>query len=103
MKKIKRKKKIKNIEKVLHNLKPLLEKKFKVKEIGIFGSYVRGEQKSGSDIDVLVEFTEEPSFFKFLELEDYLSKILKARVDLVMKDVLKPIIGKHILKEVVYL
>jgi len=96
-------KKIDTIKTKLKELTPLLKEKFKVKRIGIFGSYLRGEEKKGSDLDILVEFEEEPGLFEFLELEDYLSKILKIKVDLVMKNALKPIIGKHILSEVIYL
>ena len=82
-----------------------LKKRYGVKEIGIFGSYVREEQREYSDIDVLVEF--EPnsriSLLDFIELEDYLSDLLGIKVDLVEKSALKPRIGKYILKEVVYL
>jgi len=95
--------KLAKIKGKLKELEPLLKERFKVKRIGIFGSYLRGEEKKGSDVDILVEFIEEPGFFEFLELEDYLSKILKVKVDLVMKDALKPLIGKHILNEVIYL
>jgi len=95
--------KLKEIKEKLKKLEPLLRERYKVKRIGIFGSYLRGEEKKGSDIDILVEFIEEPGFFDFLELENYLSKILEVKVDLVMKDTLKPLIGKHILKEVIYL
>jgi len=91
------------IKKKLKKLEPLLREKFKVKRIGIFGSYVRGEEKKGSDIDILVEFVEAPGFFEFIELEDYLSKTLETKVDLVMKDALKPFLAKYILNEVVYL
>ncbi len=96
-------KKIDAIKTKLKELTPLLKERFKVKRIGIFGSYLRGEEKRGSDVDILVEFVEEPGLFGFLELEDYLSKILKSKVDLVMKSALKPIIGKYILNEVIYL
>lgn len=81
--------------------KPLLAEKFKVKEIGIFGSLVRGEQSDASDIDILVEFSEPVGFFTFIDLEDYLSEILSAKVDLVSKKALKPHIGKNILRELV--
>jgi len=81
--------------------KPLLAERFKVKEIGIFGSLVRGEQSEASDIDILVEFSEPIGFFAFIDLEDYLSEILEARVDLVSKKALKPHIGKNILRELV--
>ncbi|MEM2108024.1 MAG: nucleotidyltransferase family protein [Candidatus Bathyarchaeia archaeon] len=80
-----------------------LKKRFKVKSIGVFGSYVRGEQKQGSDVDVLVEFEDdaEIGFFRFLELEEFLSQLLGVKVDLVSKDALKPYIGARILQEVV--
>jgi uncharacterized protein len=76
--------------------------KYKIKQIGLFGSYARGEQEKTSDVDILVEFSEIIDFFEFLEIEEYLTGILGAKVDLVMKPVLKPEIGKHILSEVVY-
>jgi len=87
----------------LEQLKPTLREKFKVKTIGVFGSYVRGEQKHGSDMDVLVEFCEdaEIGFFKFLDLEEFLSLKLGVKVDLVTKGALKPYIGERILQEVV--
>jgi len=96
-------KRFKGIKEKLKKLEPLLRERYKVKRIGIFGSYLRGEEKKRSDLDILVEFIEEPGFFDFLELENYLSKILEVKVDLVMKNTLKPLIGKHILKEVIYL
>ena len=80
-----------------------MKEKYRVKKIGIFGSYVRGEQRKSSDIDVLVEFHEAPSLLKFIDMENYLSEILGIKVDLVMKNSLKPYIGKHILDEVIYL
>ncbi|MFH0731815.1 MAG: nucleotidyltransferase family protein [Candidatus Omnitrophota bacterium] len=95
-------KKIEGIKKKLLQHKTELKEGFKVKEIGIFGSYVRGEYKKNSDLDILVDFTEAPGLLKFIDLEDYLSKILKIKVDLVMKSALKPLIGKHILDEVIY-
>ena len=80
-----------------------IEGKYKVKEIGIFGSYVRGEELKGSDIDILVEFKEPIGLFKFLDLEEYLENLLDKKVDLVSKKALKPQIGKQILKEVIYI
>jgi hypothetical protein len=79
-----------------------LRQKFKVKNIGVFGSFVRGGQRKTSDVDVLVEFMEPVGLFEFLTLEDYLSELLGVKVDLVSKKALKPHIGKHVLKEVVY-
>jgi len=94
-------KKLDEIKKILVNHKKELGERFKVSEIGIFGSYIRKEQKSTSDIDILVEFKETPGLFEFVELKNYLSKILGITVDLVMKRALKPTIGKNILREVV--
>lgn len=91
------------LKRILARHKMELKQKYHVKEIGIFGSYVRGDQKRKSDIDILVEFEEVPGLFKFIELEDYLTEILGIKTDLVMKDALKPYIGKHILDEVIYL
>lgn len=96
-----KKKDFKDIEKVLKKSKPLLAEKYKVKDIGVFGSYVRGDQKETSDLDVLVEFNDRIGFFKFLELEEYLQELLQVNVDLVSKKALKPRIGQYILKEVV--
>jgi len=90
------------IIKTLRRNKPVLKKQFKVKKLGIFGSYVRGRQKKNSDVDILVEFSRIPGFFKYLNMEDRLSNLLNKRVDLVMKGSLKPTIGKHIMREVVY-
>ena len=87
----------------LEALKPLLKERFKVETIGLFGSYVRGEQKKKSDLDVLVDFYEPIGLFKFVELEDFLSQELEVKVDLVMRDALKPRIKDSILKEAVYI
>ena len=79
---------------------PLLAIDYRVKSLGLFGSYVRREQHEQSDLDILVEFHEAPSLLKFLELENSLSDMLGVKVDLMMKDALKPRIGQRILEEV---
>jgi len=83
--------------------KSVLQEHYKVRELGIFGSYVRQEQTETSDVDVLVQFSETPSLLKFVNLENYLSDNLGIKVDLVHKSGLKPRIGERILAEVVYL
>ena len=80
----------------------VLRDQFRVKEIGIFGSVARGEQTASSDVDVLVEFSEPIGFFKFLDLENFLTRILNKKVDLVTKKALKPVVKDRILKDVVY-
>lgn len=81
-----------------------LNRKYGIKEIGIFGSYIRGEAGGRSDLDMLVGFEQEVDIglLKFVEIENYLSNLLGVKVDLVEKSALKPRIGKHILEEVVY-
>lgn len=101
--KIGKMKDLEEIERIIKNHKPLLKKNFRVKDIGVFGSYARGEQGESSDLDVLVEFDRRIGFFKFLELEEYLQQLLRVKVDLVTKKALKPRIGRNILKEVIML
>lgn len=79
-----------------------LRQSYGVKRIGVFGSVVRGEQQPESDIDLLVEFVEPVDLFKFIELENQLSELLNAKVDLVTPNALKPAIGERILSEVRY-
>lgn len=97
--------KIDIIAKKIEGLKPILKEQFKVESIGIFGSYTKGTQRKDSDIDILVEFEEsaDSSLLDFIRLENYLSEILKLKVDLVEKTALKPRIGMHILEEVIRL
>lgn len=83
--------------------KSFLQERYRVQELGIFGSYVRQEQTESSDVDLLVEFSETPSLLKFVNLENYLSDNLGVKVDLVHKAGLKPRLGERILAEVVYL
>jgi predicted nucleotidyltransferase len=78
-------------------------RKLGVKRIGLFGSFVRGEQIDNSDVDLLVEFKpQQKTFDNFMQLSFFLEDILKNRIDLVTKESLSPYIGPHILKEVEY-
>ena len=85
---------------ILRQHLPELREKYSVSCLGIFGSYIRGEQTKDSDLDVLVQFDKKPGLLKYIELENYLSDLLGIKVDLVMKSALKPNIGKRILNEV---
>ena len=72
-----------------------------VKKIGLFGSFVRGEQTPMSDIDILVEFKpDKHTFDNFMEVAFLLEKILGRKVELITQEALSPYIGPHILKEV---
>jgi hypothetical protein len=95
--------KLEKIKKKLKKLEPELQERYKVKKIGIFGSYVRGEQNKKSDLDILIEFDESADLglLDFIGLENYLSEVLGVKVDLVEKNTLKLRIGQHILEELV--
>lgn len=90
------------IKRILSLHKKDLSAQYGVREIGIFGSYVRNENRKNSDIDILVELEKPMGFFKFVRLERYLSELLGAKADLVTKNALKPHIGRRILAEVIY-
>ncbi|MCK5493956.1 MAG: nucleotidyltransferase family protein [Candidatus Omnitrophica bacterium] len=94
---------LKIIKALIKKNKILLEKKYKVRTLGIFGSYARGDFRKNSDIDILAEFYETPDFFEFMRLEAFLKKMLGVNVDLVTRNALKPLIKKEILKETVYI
>ena len=89
------------IQRRLRERLPMLTSRYHIKSLGVFGSYVRGEQRPDSDVDLLIEFSDPPSLFQFLALEHELSEVVGHKVDLVMKDALKPAIGQRILQEVV--
>jgi hypothetical protein len=94
---------LEEIKQRLREQRSILATKYKVKEIGLFGSYVRGQQAPQSDLDILIDFDEYPSLLEFVGIEDELSQALGVKVDLVMKTGLKPRLGRRILREVVYL
>ena len=77
---------------------------FGVKNVGLFGSYVRNEQSEKSDIDLLVDFApNEENFDNFMGICDYFEKLFKnQKVDIVTKNGLSQYIGPTILKEVLY-
>ena len=78
-------------------------KKYGVKRIGIFGSFARATQNNKSDIDILIEFEKgEKIFDNYMELKFYLEGLLHRKVDLVIKDAMKPRIRQTVLREVAY-
>jgi uncharacterized protein len=93
-----------SLNEIIQTLKetlPELRDRYGVISLGVFGSYVRGEQTSDSDLDLLVEFDHRPmTLLQFIALEYELSDRLQIKVDLVEKNVLKPSIGDRILQEV---
>ena len=78
-----------------------IKKRYGVKKIGIFGSYVRGEQTETSDVDLLVEF-DEPTFDNFMDLLFFLEELFGKDVDLITTSGMSPYIRPNIEKEVVW-
>ena len=89
------------IELKLKQLKPLLADKYHVSRIGYFGSYANNNQNAGSDLDLLVEFSE-PIGWKFFTLERFLEKSFGIPIDLVTVNALKERMKEPILNQVNY-
>ena len=96
-------KKLNELKKILQDHKATLKNEFGVIEIGLFGSYTKGNQKKDSDVDILVEFEKAIDLFAYVHLKNHLSDLLGVNVDLVTKKALKPKIGERILSETVYI
>jgi len=86
---------------ILKELKPVIAARYKAKEIGLFGSFARGEQTASSDIDVLVEFEEGADMFDLVGLADFLEEALQQKVDVVPKRALRAELRESVLREVV--
>ena len=87
----------------LKELRPIIAARYKAKEIGLFGSFVRGEQSATSDIDVLVEFEEEADLFDLVGLSLRLEEELQRKVDVIPKRALREELRESVLQEVVAL
>lgn len=92
-------KRISNFLKLLHTLKPILKKNYSVSDIAVFGSFVRGEEKPESDLDILVTFSKTPDLFDLAAMTVLLEKKLSIKIDLVPNQNLKTEIAQHILSE----
>ena len=84
----------------LHEELPLLQQKFSVKSLAVFGSVARHDAHP-RDLDLLVDFYEPPGLFGFVALENHLADLLGIKIDLVMREALKPRLGNNILQEMV--
>ncbi len=88
---------------LLREHEPELKKRFGVAKIGIFGSFVRGEERPDSDVDVLVTFRKgEKTFDNYMGTKFYLEDLFRRKVDLVTDAALKPLIREPILRDVIY-
>lgn len=95
-------KSIGEIRRILKEQKPYLEEMYGVHIVGVFGSYIRHEERPDSDIDLLIDLERPPriSLLGLVELEYYLSDLLGMKVDISIKSNLRKRIGQHILNEV---
>lgn len=96
-------KELDKIKDILNKHRDELKEKYKIAEIGIFGSYIRGEQKKESDIDILVEFSEPVSLLDLIGAENYIADLIGRKVDLVPREDIRPELKQVILDEVVYI
>ena len=87
--------------KILRGLKKEIKKRFRVKEIELFGSIVREQQKETSDIDFLVDFEDEADLFDLVGLGLFLEKKLNQKVDVVSKRALREELRESVLREAV--
>jgi uncharacterized protein len=85
----------------LRELKSTITARYKVREIGLFGSFVRGEQGSSSDIDLLAEFEATADLFNLIGLELYLEEIFQRPVDVVPKQALRVELRETVLHQVI--
>ncbi len=92
---------LKKIKQILAQLKPELADKYHVSSIGLFGSVVRDDFNSSSDIDIIVDFSQ-PIGIEFVDLANYIEKTLKTPVDLVSKNGVKQKYYKAIESEIIY-
>jgi uncharacterized protein len=95
-------KKLTAIKKIIRDHKTLLRDRYNINRIGVFGSYARGDTHSGSDVDVLVEFSEPISLIQLVSLENYLTDIVGLKVDVVPKDDIRKELKDTILKDAVF-
>ena len=96
-------KSIHEIREVLSLQKQSLCEIYQITEIGIFGSYARGEETEASDIDILVHYETAPTFIMLVEFRAYLSQLFGLKVDVVTKNGLKPRIRERVLAEASYI
>ena len=91
-----------NILNELKDIKEEMNKRFKVKNIGLFGSFAKGIEKKSSDIDFLVEFDDDADLFDFVGLSIYLEEKFNTKVDVISKNALRDEQKDSILKSILF-
>lgn len=95
-------KSLEEIKEILKKQKPAIRERYSVSKIGVFGSYVRGEQKRKSDVDILVEFEKPISLLKLVNLENFLTDSIGIKVDVVAKEDIRQELKESILRDITY-
>ena len=94
-----------NFERIYETLQQYLtnlQEQYQVKTLGVFGSYARGEATDNSDLDLLVEFQGDLTFDKYMDLKFFLEDLFDKKIDLVIRDDLKPQIREKVLEETIH-
>jgi uncharacterized protein len=91
------------IQERLTEAKKYLAGRYALSKMGVFGSFARGDETPGSDIDILVEFSAAPDLFEFFEIEEYLEGLLQRKIDLVREQAIRNQIKDRVMKEVIYI
>lgn len=95
-------KKLVEIQAILSQVKSLIQEKYHISELGIFGDYVKGEVNENSQVNILIDYQEPPSLLDLVDMEYYLSDLLKLKADVISKNGLKGKRKEKILSEVIY-
>lgn len=95
-------KNLQEIKAILGQVKSLVQEKYQISELGIFGDYVKGEVKENSQVNILIDYTEPLSLLDLVDMEYYLSDLLKVKADVISKNGLKGKRRERILSEVIY-
>ncbi len=96
-------KSVEEIEEILKSFKNDIKQNYKVEVVGIFGSFARGEQKSDSDVDILVEFYKDATLFDYMRLSMFLQEKLGIDVDIVPQDTIREELRERIVKEAMFI
>jgi uncharacterized protein len=78
------------ILKILREKKPDLQKRYPISELGVFGSYARGDYNEKSDIDILVDFNDTIDGFRYIKLAHELEDLFNYKIDIVSRRGIKP-------------
>ncbi len=91
------------VEKILKDFKNDIKQNFRAEVVGIFGSFARGEQKSDSDVDILVKFHKDATLFDYMRLSMFLQEKLGIDVDIVPQDTIREELRERIVKEAIFI